>query len=66
MLREPSDCERAQCKTYVSIRMWPGTPGVLDIYLEGGAASWVAVGFTPTPSMVSQGKGKGRDKIPNR
>ncbi len=54
IVRYPNNCERAQCKMFGSIRTWPGNRAVLDIYMEGTAVSWVAVGFTSTASMVGK------------
>ena len=37
---------------FAGIDVNTGNPDYLDIYIEGDAASWVAVGFTDTPNMV--------------
>jgi hypothetical protein len=40
------------CTSFVGIDTNTGNPGILDIYMEGEAQGWVAVGFTATRSMV--------------
>ena len=39
---------------FVGIDTNSGDPGFLDIYLEGMADGWVAVGFTKSPNMVRE------------
>ena len=51
--RDPPDCVVSECDIFVAIDTNAGDPNFLDIYLEGTAEGWVAVGFTDTPSMVS-------------
>ena len=51
--RDPPDCFISKCDIFVAIDTNAGDPAFLDIYLEGTAQGWVAVGFTDTPSMVS-------------
>lgn len=51
--RNPPDCVVSECDVFVAIDTNAGDPGFLDIYLEGAAEGWVAVGFTDTRSMVS-------------
>ena len=43
----------SKCDVFVAIDTNAGDPAFLDIYLEGTADGWVAVGFTDTPDMVS-------------
>ena len=42
----------SNCNTFVGISVNSGDSDYLDIYMEGAAMGWVAVGFTETPSMV--------------
>ena len=49
----PDGCARADCDIYVGIDTNTGNDSYLDIYLEGTAAGWVAVGFSETDNMVS-------------
>ncbi len=51
--RNPAGCEVADCSVFVGIDTNVADPRFLDIYLEGNARGWVAVGFTDSPSMVS-------------
>ena len=49
----PTGCSRASCDLFIGIDTNTGDDGFLDIYMEGTAAGWVAVGFSDTASMVS-------------
>jgi hypothetical protein len=51
--RDPPDCVVSECNVFVAIDTNAGDSAFLDIYIEGEAEGWVAVGFTDTPSMVS-------------
>lgn len=51
--RNPPDCAPSECDIFVGIDTNAGDSNYLDIYLEGEADGWVAVGFSSTPSMVS-------------
>ena len=55
--RVPSNCIPAQsqreCAVFVGIGTNTGNSSYLDIYLEGQADGWVAVGFSKTSDMVS-------------
>ena len=51
--RIPSNCPPAQCEVFVGIGTNTGNSSYLDIYLEGQAGGWVAVGFSKTSDMVS-------------
>ena len=42
----------SECDVFVGIDTNTGDPDFLDIYLEGSAGGWVAVGFTGTANMV--------------
>ena len=50
----PTGCSRASCDLFIGIDTNTGDDGFLDIYMEGTAAGWVAVGFSETPNMVSK------------
>ncbi len=50
----PDGCSRASCDLFIGIDTNTGDDGFLDIYMEGTAAGWVAVGFSETPNMVSK------------
>ncbi|XP_064386737.1 putative ferric-chelate reductase 1 homolog isoform X4 [Halichondria panicea] len=49
----PEGCSRADCNVFIGIDTNTGDDGFLDIYMEGTAAGWVAVGFSETRSMFS-------------
>ena len=51
--RNPPDCIVSECEIFAGVDINDGNPSYLDIYLEGQAQSWVAIGFTDTPNMVS-------------
>ena len=51
-LRNPPDCVPSECDVFVGIDTNSGNSDFLDIYLEGKADGWVAVGFSATSSMV--------------
>ncbi len=50
----PTGCSRADCDLFIGIDTNTGDNGFLDIYMEGTAEGWVAVGFSETPNMVSK------------
>ena len=50
--RTPDGCNVTNCTSFVGIDTNTGNPGILDIYMEGEAQGWVAVGFTETRNMV--------------
>ena len=50
----PTGCSRASCDLFIGIDTNTGDNGFLDIYMEGTAEGWVAVGFSETPNMVSK------------
>ena len=52
--RNPPQCAPAECDVFIGIDTNSGNSGYLDIYLEGQADGWVAVGFSATLSMVRQ------------
>ncbi len=49
----PTGCSRADCDLFIGIDTNTGDNGFLDIYMEGTAEGWVAVGFSETADMVS-------------
>ena len=51
--REPAGCEPSQCEIFIGIDTNTGNNSFLDIYMEGEARGWIAVGFSDTRSMVS-------------
>ena len=51
-LRTPEGCSVTDCTSFVGIDTNTGNTGILDIYMEGEAQGWVAVGFTATRNMV--------------
>lgn len=53
IFREPSGCEPSQCRIFIGIDTNTGNNSFLDIYMEGEASGWIAVGFSDTQSMVS-------------
>ncbi len=50
----PTGCSRADCDLFIGIDTNAGDNGFLDIYMEGTAEGWVAVGFSETANMVSK------------
>lgn len=50
--RTPPGCNLTNCTSFVGIDTNVDNPGFLDIYMEGEALGWVAVGFTQTRDMV--------------
>ena len=51
--RFPEDCVVSECDFFVGIDTNDNDMDFLDIYIEGEADGWVAVGFSPTRNMVS-------------
>ncbi|XP_064386733.1 uncharacterized protein LOC135335239 isoform X2 [Halichondria panicea] len=49
----PSGCTRVDCDLFIGIAINTGDDGFLDIYMEGSAAGWIAVGFSETADMFS-------------
>ena len=55
IFRNPVYCVNVyDCETYVGIDTNSGDSDFLDIYMEGRASGWVAVGFSDSISMVCQ------------
>ncbi len=50
----PTGCSRADCDLFIGIDTNAGDNEFLDIYMEGTAEGWVAVGFSETANMVSK------------
>ena len=48
----PSGCTCVDCDLFIGIAINTGDDGFLDIYMEGSAAGWIAVGFSETADMV--------------
>jgi hypothetical protein len=51
--RNPPECEPSNCDVFVGVDTNTGDSSYLDIYLEGQADGWVAVGFSSSRSMVN-------------
>ena len=49
----PEDCTGSNCSYYVGLNVNEENPNYLDIYLEGDAASWIAIGFSLDQYMVN-------------
>lgn len=45
-------CNRTDCDLYIGIAVNSGDPGFIDIYMEGTAEGWLAVGFSDSMNMV--------------
>ena len=52
IFQSPPNCTVSSCEVFVGIDTNLGDPSFLDIYLEGEADGWIAVGFTKIASMV--------------
>ena len=50
---QPEGCNIFDCDLYIGIDTNTGDNGFLDVYMEGNAAGWVAVGFSETNNMVN-------------
>ena len=48
----PANCDPSTCDIFVGIDTNLGNGGFLDIYMEGNAQGWVAVGFSDSQNMV--------------
>ena len=48
----PASCSPSECGIYVGILNSTTNPGSLEIYMEGDAQGWVAVGFSDSQNMV--------------
>ena len=52
IFRSPSNCDPSACDIFVGIDTNTGDARFLDIYMEGNAQGWVAVGFSDSRNMV--------------
>ena len=52
IFREPAGCVPSECDIFIGINTNTGNSGYLDIFLEGEAAGYIAVGFSDTADMV--------------
>ena len=50
--REPEGCVPPECTVFIGINNNTEDSGYLDIFLEGEANGYVAVGFSDTADMV--------------
>ena len=48
----PENCPRQECDYFVGLGLNPSDPTYLDVYLEGNAAGWIAIGFSNNTQMV--------------
>ena len=52
-LRFPDNCDPSSCDLFVGVDTNLGDTTYLDVYMEGTAQGWLAVGFSETADMVS-------------
>ena len=52
ILRQPPGCGVGDCDIFIGMETNEGSDAYLDVYMQGTAAGWLAVGFTVTPNMV--------------
>ena len=52
IFRNPENCISSECDIFVGIDTNSGDDSFLDIYMEGSARDWVAVGFSDSQNMV--------------
>ena len=50
----PPGCNRSDCQFYLAIRTNDNDSSYLDFAMEANAMGWLAVGFAPHPSMVTE------------
>ncbi len=50
----PGGCVLSECDLFIGVDINTGDNGFLDIYMEGTAEGWLAVGFSDTADMVSE------------
>ena len=53
VFRAPNNCEREQCTFYWAMGPNTANPQYLDVYMEGNATGWMAVGFSDDQMMVN-------------
>ncbi|XP_019851673.1 PREDICTED: uncharacterized protein LOC100636115 isoform X9 [Amphimedon queenslandica] len=51
IFRMPENCPRQECEYFVGLGLNPSDPTYLDVYLEGNAAGWIAIGFSNNTQM---------------
>ena len=51
-MRLPQDCQPTECDLFIGIDTNAGDNEWLDVYMEGNAERWIAVGFSRTNDMV--------------
>ena len=51
-VQQPDGCSRTSCNVFVTMAANPFNSSYLDIYMEGTADGWVAVGFSNSRIMV--------------
>ena len=61
--RHPADCALPNCNAFIGIDTNTGDPSLLDITMQGLAGGWLAIGFSPTPSMVSNSVAHNSDRV---
>ena len=54
MFGRPDGCNRTTCEYYVGLSPNPSDSSYLDVYLEGNAAGWIAIGFSLNRQMVHE------------
>ena len=52
IFRSPSGCDRSNCDYYVGLSPNAVDSTYLDVYLEGTASGWIAIGFSLNTQMV--------------
>ena len=50
--RTPDGCDIADCDFFAGVDTNEGNSDYLDIYMEGDAGAWLAIGFSDSPDMV--------------
>ena len=50
----PENCLRQECEYFVGLGLNPSNSSYLDVYLEGNAAGWIAIGFSLNRQMVHE------------
>ena len=51
--RSPSGCARSSCDFFFAVQVNADNSSFLDLYMEGNANGWLALGFTTSPNMAS-------------
>ena len=50
--RLPSGCEPSACDRFFGVQVNADNTSYLDLYMEGNARGWLALGFTLSANMV--------------